>query len=147
MSKEKAGSSVDPQSAPPVRARPLSPHLQIWRWHVTMLGSILHRVTGVGLYAGAALVVAWLATLAAGPECYAAFVALAGSPIGLLVWVALSAAAFYHLASGVRHLVWDTGAGLEPKTASMLSTLSIVFALLATAAFWAWLFLSGRVAL
>lgn len=147
MSKEKAGSSVDPHSARPIRPRPLSPHLQIWRWHVTMLGSILHRVTGVGLYAGAALIVAWLACLAAGPECYAAFVALAGSPLGLVVWAALSAAAFYHLAAGVRHLVWDTGAGLSPKTASALSSWSIVFAVLATGAFWAWLILSGRVAL
>lgn len=147
MSKEKAGSSVDPHSARPIPPRPLSPHLQIWRWHVTMAGSILHRVTGVGLYAGAALVVAWLACLAAGPECYAAFVACASSPLGLLVWFALSAAAFYHLFAGVRHLVWDLGAGLEPRTASALSTWSIILAVLATAAYWAWLFLSGRVAL
>jgi succinate dehydrogenase / fumarate reductase cytochrome b subunit len=112
-----------------------------------MAGSILHRVTGVGLYAGAALIVAWLASLAAGPQCYAGFAALASSPIGLLVWFALSAAAFYHLAAGARHLVWDMGIGLEPKTASSLATWSILFAIAATAGFWAWLFMSGRVSL
>ena len=146
MAKHEAGSSPDPHSGGPVE-RPLSPHLQIWRWHVTMLGSILHRVTGVGLYGGAALVVAWLACVAVGPECYATFVALASSPLGLLVWFGLSAAAFYHLIAGMRHLVWDLGYGLEPKTASSMATWSIVLAVLATAAFWAWLLLSGRVAL
>lgn len=125
----------------------MSPHLQIWRWHVTMAGSILHRVTGVGLYAGAALVVAWLACLAAGPECYAAFLGLAGSPLGLLVWFALSAAAFYHLLSGIRYLVWDLGLGLQPRLASSLTTASIVLAIAATVAFWGWLFLIGRVSL
>ena len=147
MSKEKAGSSVDPHSARPIPQRPLSPHLQIWRWHVTMLGSILHRTAGVGLYAGAALIVLWLGCLAMGPECYATFVACASSPLGLLVWFALSAAAFYHLFAGVRHLVWDLGYGLEPKAASRLASWSIVLAALSTAAFWAWLFMSGRVAL
>ncbi len=125
----------------------MSPHLQIWRWHVTMAGSILHRITGAGLYAGAALVVAWLACLAAGPECYTSFLQLAGSPLGLLVWFALSAAAFYHLFSGIRHLVWDMGLGFAPKTASALTTASIVLAIIATLGFWAWLFAIGRVSL
>lgn len=153
MSNKEAGSSTDPHNRgpkPPVRGpqdRPLSPHLGIWRWHVTMAGSILHRVTGVGLYAGAALIVAWLACLAAGPECYACFVALASSPLGLLVWVAFSAGAFYHLFAGARHLVWDMGYGLEPKTASSLSTWTIILAIASTVGFWAWLLMSGRVAL
>ena len=125
----------------------MSPHLQIWRWHVTMAGSILHRVTGVGLYGGAALVVAWLASLASGPECYAWFLQIAGSPLGLLAWFALSAAAFYHLFSGIRHLVWDLGLGLNPRLASSLTTASIVLAIAATLAFWVWLFLIGRVSL
>lgn len=152
MSNTEAGSSPDPHGGGPrtIRGpqdRPLSPHLGIWRWHVTMLGSILHRITGAGLYAGAALITAWLVCLAAGPECYAAFVALASSPLGLLVWIALSAAAFYHLFAGVRHLVWDMGLGLQLKSANALATWSIVLGLLATIAFWAWLFMSGRVAL
>lgn len=145
MSNASAGSAGKARNKPIVR--PMSPHLQVWRWHVTMLGSILHRASGVALYVGAFAVVAWLAALAAGPEVYAQFVACAASPLGLLVWFGLSAAAFYHLASGLRHLLWDTGAGLSPKTASALSTLSIWFAVIATVAFWAVLFASGKVTL
>ncbi|WP_298126146.1 succinate dehydrogenase, cytochrome b556 subunit [Brevundimonas sp.] len=129
------------------RPRPLSPHLQVWRWHVTMLGSILHRVTGSALVGGVILVALWLGALAFGPEAYATFVALAGSPLGLLVWIGLSLAAFYHLAAGVRHLIWDTGAGLTPRAANLLSSLSIAFAVVATIALWVALFVTGKVAL
>jgi len=147
MSKEKAAPSVDPHSGRRLPDMPLSPHLQIWRWHVTMAGSILHRASGVGLYAGAALIVAWLVCVAAGPECYAFCVSLLSSPLGMLIWAALSAGAFYHLFSGVRHLVWDLGYGLEPRRASALTSWSIVLAVLATAAFWIWLFSTGKVTL
>ena len=126
-------------------ARPLSPHLQVWRWHVTMLGSILHRMSGIALVVGAVLAVAWLWSLAAGAEAYERFAELSGTPLGLLVWIGLSAALFYHLASGLRHLTWDLGAGLAPKTASTWTWATIVFAAVATAAFWGWLFMSGRV--
>jgi succinate dehydrogenase / fumarate reductase cytochrome b subunit len=148
MSEAKAGAGGANRAgvARPI-VRPVSPHLQVWRWHVTMLASILHRVSGVALYVGAILVVGWLAALAAGADAYAVFVQYAGSPLGLLVWFGLSAASFYHLASGLRHLVWDTGAGLSPKTASALAAASLWFAVLATPAFWAWLFLSGKVSL
>lgn len=129
------------------RTPPLSPHLQVWRWHVTMLASILHRISGSALSAGAVLVGLWLLALAFGPEAYAAFTGLSASPLGLLVWFGLTLALTYHLASGVRHLIWDSGAGLDPKTASLLSSLSIWIGLLAGIAFWAWLFVSGRVAL
>lgn len=127
--------------------RPLSPHLQIWRWHVTMLGSILNRVAGVGLYVGAFLVTAWLVCLAAGPLCYAAFLDYAAHPLALVLWVGFSGAAFYHLASGVRHLIWDAGVGLSPAMADVLTTLSIWFAVIATATFWGFLYLDGRIVL
>lgn len=144
--------SGDDQSDRPVvqpngRPRPLSPHLQVWRWHVTMAASILHRISGSALSAGAVLVGIWLLALAFGPEVYAAFTGLSASPLGLLVWFGLTLALTYHLASGIRHLVWDLGEGLEPKTASLLSSLSIWGGLLAGVAFWVWLFLSGRVSL
>ena len=122
--------------------RPLSPHLQVWRWHVTMLGSILHRATGVALYVGAAVVTAWLACAAAGPDAYGAFAHLGSSLIGLVVWIGLTLSAAYHFAAGVRHLVWDTGAGLTKKTASTLATLSIWFGVIVTAGFWIWMFAS-----
>ncbi len=144
MSQASAGAQDKARKGKP-RELPLSPHLQIWRWHVTMLGSILHRVTGIGLYVGAIVVTAWLAALALGPETYAQFLTYAAHPLALIVWVGLSLCAFYHLASGVRHLIWDTGLGLKPKSADALATLSIWFAVLATIGFWAWLFLSGRI--
>ncbi|MBB5660720.1 succinate dehydrogenase, cytochrome b556 subunit [Brevundimonas halotolerans] len=154
MSEPLSGSPAD-QAGPPQfytpqpngRVRPTSPHLQIWRWHVTMLGSILHRITGSGLAGGVVLVALWLGALAFGPEAYETFVGLAGSPLGLIVWFALSLAGFYHLASGVRHLIWDTGAGLSPKGASTLTTITLVFAVVATLTFWGWLFASGKVTL
>jgi len=134
-------------NAGPARSlvRPLSPHLQVWRWHVTMLGSILHRATGVALYAGAALVTAWLACAAAGPTAYGAFADFGASAIGLLVWIGLTLSAAYHFASGIRHLVWDTGVGLTRKAASAAATLSIWFAVVATAGFWVWMFVSQHV--
>jgi len=129
------------------RVRPLSPHLQIWRWHVTMLASILVRISGGALAVGAVFVVAWLAALAFGPDAYAVFTAWMGSPLGLLVWLGLTAALAYHFAGGVRHLIWDAGEGLTPKSANLLSTLSIVFAVVVTLAFWAGLFMTGRIVL
>jgi len=142
--KARKGASKTPQRP---YVKPMSPHLQVWRWHVTMLGSILHRVSGIGLYVGAIVVVAWVAALAAGPDVYAQYLTYAANPLALVVWVPLSAGAFYHLASGLRHLLWDTGAGLTPKTANMLSTLSIWFAVVATIAFWAVMYLDGKVQL
>ena len=129
------------------RVRPLSPHLQVWRWHVTMLASILVRVSGGALSVGALFVVAWLAALAFGPDAYATFTAWMGSPLGLLVWIGLTAALAYHFAGGVRHLIWDAGEGLTPKSANLLSTASIAFAVVVTVAFWAGLFMTGRVSL
>lgn len=146
MSQGSAGAAGKARKGGPIPlVRPLSPHLQIWRWHVTMLGSILHRMTGIGLYAGAIVVVAWLGSLAAGKETYALFHTYAAHPLALIVWVGLTLCAFYHLASGFRHLIWDTGLGLKPKSADALATLSIWFAILATAAFWAWLYVGGKV--
>lgn len=129
------------------RPRPLSPHLQVWRWHVTMLASILTRITGSALYFATALIVLWLGSLAFGPQAYATFVSLAGSPAGLLVWFGLTVSLMYHFAAGIRHLVWDAGAGLTPKSADLASHLSIWFGLLASVAFWIALFATGKVSL
>ena len=125
--------------------RPLSPHLQVWRWHVTMAASILHRVSGIGLAVGALLVVVWLACLMAGPEAYATFAGLSGSWIGLIVWIGVSWSAFYHLASGIRHLIWDTGIGFQLNVADALSWASIAFSIAGTAVFWFLLMRAGAV--
>lgn len=89
--------------------RPLSPHLQIYRWQLTMFLSILHRVTGFGLAVGAAMLCWWLMAAAAGPEAFAQFHAFAGSWIGKVMLFGWLYALVFHFLNGIRHLVWDTG--------------------------------------
>ena len=118
--------------------RPLSPHLQIWRWGPAMFVSILHRVTGNGLaVVGVLVLLWWLGALASGPEYYATFQELITSPLGYVVLVGLSWAFFTHLMSGLRHFVLDIGAGYELDRNRLWSILSPVLAILLTAAFWA----------
>jgi succinate dehydrogenase / fumarate reductase, cytochrome b subunit len=93
--------------------RPLSPHLQVYRWQLTSVMSILHRATGIALSLGAILLVWWLGAASDGSEPYAAVQRFLGSWLGLLLLFGWSLALFYHLCNGVRHLVWDTGTGLE----------------------------------
>jgi len=131
----------------PIKRRepPKSPHLVtgglgsplLWRWHITMWSSILNRATGVALYGGALIVAAWAVSLAAGPETYAAFKALLGSLPGKVVMFGLTLSVFYHLANGIRHLVWDSGHGLDVKSANASSVAVFAFAGAATLAIWA----------
>lgn len=118
------------------RERPMSPHLQVWRWHITMWTSILHRASGVALYVGALIAAAWAVSLASGPEAYATFKAVLGSPLGKLVMFGLTLAVFYHLANGIRHVVWDLGHGLDVKTANATAVLVFAFTVAATVAVW-----------
>jgi succinate dehydrogenase / fumarate reductase cytochrome b subunit len=114
----------------------MSPHLSVWRWHITMATSILHRATGVALYVGALIAAAWAVALAQGPDAYAGFKHLLGSPLGKLVMFGLTLSFFYHLANGVRHLVWDAGHGLEVKSANASSVVVFAFTAAATVAIW-----------
>lgn len=124
------------EATPGVRERPLSPHLQVWRWHATMAGSILHRGSLIGLYVGALILVGWLLALAAGPDAYATYKGLLGSPLGRLVLFGLTYALFFNMASMVRHMIWDVGKGFQPKVADTLTIASFVFAAVATVAVW-----------
>jgi succinate dehydrogenase / fumarate reductase cytochrome b subunit len=124
-------------SAKVQRERPLSPHVQVWRWHITMATSILHRATGVALYVGALIAAAWAVALAQGPDAYATFKHVMGSPLGKLVMLGLTVSYFYHLANGVRHLVWDTGHGLDVKSANASAVVVFAFTAAATIAVWA----------
>ncbi|MBS0255395.1 MAG: succinate dehydrogenase, cytochrome b556 subunit [Proteobacteria bacterium] len=118
--------------------RPLSPHLQIWRWGPAMAVSILHRVTGNGLaVVGIATLLCWLGSLAGGPDSYALFQAQAGTWYGQVVLVGLSWAFFNHAASGIRHFLLDIGAGFELVANARWSVLTPLIAILATAACWA----------
>lgn len=122
--------------------RPMSPHVSIWKWHITMAGSILHRATGVANYVGAVLVVAWLFATATGPDYYEPLAALVGSIWGQLVLFGFTLSVSYHLLSGLRHLFWDAGKGFNPKFASFLGALILVAALALAVAIW---LLSGLV--
>lgn len=118
--------------------RPLSPHLQIWRWGPAMFVSILHRITGNGLaVVGLFTLLWWLGALASGPDYYATFSELITSPLGYIVLVGLSWAFFSHLMSGLRHFVLDIGAGYELDANKLWSVVSPILAILLTAAFWA----------
>ncbi len=123
-------------SSPGPAARPLSPHVQVWRWHVTMLCSILHRATGLALYAGALLVAGWAIALAAGPGPYETYMRLLGSPLGKLVLFGMTISVFFHLATGVRHLVWDVGHGFDPKDADLTGVIAMAFGVVAAVVVW-----------
>lgn len=129
--------------APRPEDRPIAPHLSVWRWHVTMASSILHRVTGVGLYGGAIGLAFWLMAVAAGPEIYQPVAALLVSPLGQTALYLVVAALAYHLANGIRHLVFDTGAGLQPSDADTSAWFAILFAIAAPIGLWALLSFGG----
>lgn len=93
------------------KQRPLSPHLQVYRWQITMTMSILHRATGVVLVAGAFALAWWLLAVAAGGEAYASAAACLASPLGKVALFGFSLALIYHLLNGIRHLLWDMGRG------------------------------------
>lgn len=119
-----------------IRVRPTSPHVQVWRWHLTALTSITHRITGVGLYVGTLILAGWAISLAMGPEAYGAFMGLMGSFLGKLVLFALSLAVFFHLAKGIQHLIWDTGVGLKLQAANAGAVATVAFAIVATIVVW-----------
>ena len=137
------GASGTDTAARTPASRPLSPHLQVWRFHITMYASILNRMTGGGLYFGAFIAAAWAYSLAAGPDEYAFVTGLIGSPLGLLVLFGLSLAYFFHFAAGIRHLVWDMGKGINPKLADMTGLACMVFSVVATLAVFAVAYVVG----
>ena len=118
------------------KARPLSPHWQIWRWHATMAASILHRVTGLLLYLGLLVLTGWALALAEGRTAFDGYAALLMSAPGLALLFLVTLSAFFHLANGIRHLAWDLGFGFRPKTADATAWVALGFGLLATLAFW-----------
>lgn len=123
--------------------RPLSPHLQVWRWHVTMASSILHRLSGLALYGATIGFALWLMAVAAGPEAYAPLAGFLASPVGQGGLYLIVAAFAFHFANGVRHLVFDIGVGLIPSDSETSAWFAILFAIVAPAGLWALLNLGG----
>lgn len=116
--------------------RPLSPHLQVYRWQWTMALSILHRITGVALAVGTLLLVWWLAAAAYGEAAYAEAQGFLGSLVGQLLLAGWTLALFFHLCNGIRHLVWDSGRGLELKPAYRSGLLVLAAAVALTVLTW-----------
>jgi len=128
-----------------MRARPLSPHLSVYRFKYTLTTSILNRLTGMVLSAGLLVLVYWLIAVSGGAREYEQARALLGLAPFKLVYAALLIAFCYHLVAGIRHLVWDTGRGLEKKqsqrSAWLITLISLV--LMALLGYW-WLAAGGR---
>ena len=113
--------------------RPLSPHLQIYRWPITMAASITHRATGIALATGLVLLAWWLLAAATGPDAYGLFAQLAGNVFGEIVLFGFLWSLAYHLLNGIRHLAWDIGYGFRVPTARITAVLVFVGSLLLAA--------------
>jgi len=118
--------------------RPLSPHLSIYRWPVTMVLSICHRASGVAMSVGLLAYAAWLMAASGEANSYDKVTAVLGSLPGRILLIAWSAAFFLHLANGIRHLAWDLGFGFEPGRANATGWSAVAIAALLTLLFW-WL--------
>ena len=126
--------------------RPLSPHMQVYRWQVQMVTSILHRATGIALAVGSLLVICGLIDLAAGKDSFNQFKSMIGSPVGMVLLIGWSWALFYHLCNGIRHLIQDAGAGYEIAQFVRSSWLSVVVSIVLTALVWGYVLTSGGAA-
>jgi succinate dehydrogenase / fumarate reductase cytochrome b subunit len=116
--------------------RPLSPHLQIYRWYFTMALSIAHRASGVALAIGTVLLTWWLVALASGPSYFAVVQAFMDNILGALVLFGYTFVIFFHLGNGIRHLAWDVGWGYEKAQAQQTGMAVIGAAALLTVLTW-----------
>jgi len=115
---------------------PLSPHLQIYKWHISSLLSITHRISGVINLLALILIFFWLLFLSLGESNYELFLILINSFFGKFILIGFTWSMSFHLLSGIRHLVWDLGYGFEVKTANISGAIVIVSSLLLTIIFW-----------
>jgi succinate dehydrogenase / fumarate reductase cytochrome b subunit len=120
----------------PKDIRPLSPHLQIYRPMLTMMMSIMHRLTGIALYFGTLILVWWLISAARGPEAFATAQSLLVTPLGILVLAGYSWALIHHMLGGLRHLLWDTGRGLTIPSVERLAQLNLAGSIVLTVLLW-----------
>ena len=115
---------------------PLSPHLQIYRWHISSLLSITHRISGVINLVALILIFFWLIVLSFGETNYELFLLTINSFFGKFILIGFTWSMIFHLLSGIRHLAWDLGYGFEIKTANISGIIVIVLSLMLTVIFW-----------
>ena len=115
---------------------PLSPHLQIYRWHISSLLSITHRISAVINLLALILILFWLIVLSFGESNYESFLLLINSFFGKFILAGFTWSMCFHLLSGIRHLVWDLGYGFEIKTSNISGIIVIIFSLAITIGFW-----------
>lgn len=116
--------------------RPLSPHLFIYKPVLTMVMSIVHRITGVANYYGTALIAWWLLAAASGPRAYASFEGFIGSVFGQIILFGYTWSLIHHMLGGVRHLIWDTIHGFGPQERERLALLTIIGSVSLTLILW-----------
>ncbi|MEO0961609.1 MAG: succinate dehydrogenase, cytochrome b556 subunit [Pseudomonadota bacterium] len=127
---------ADTQVEPALRERPMSPHLGIYTPLMSMMMSIVHRITGVALFFGTVLLAWWLAAAAIGPEAYATFMALADSTVGRLVLFGYTWALIHHMLGGLRHFIWDTGRGFTLGMVDLMAWGTLILSVSLTLVIW-----------
>jgi succinate dehydrogenase / fumarate reductase cytochrome b subunit len=120
----------------PEDRRPLSPHLQVYRPTLTMMMSIAHRITGVVLYLGTLLLAWFLVAASTSADAFGTISGVLDSIVGRLILLGFTWALFHHLLGGIRHIVWDTGHGLEPREREWLTVATLVGGLVLTGLTW-----------
>jgi len=115
---------------------PISPHLQIYRWHISSLLSIIHRISGVINLLALILIFFWLLSLSFGESNYELFLLIINSFFGKFILIGFTWSMSFHILSGIRHLVWDLGYGFEIKTANISGIIVIICSLVLTIIFW-----------
>ena len=115
---------------------PLSPHLQIYRWHISSLLSITHRISGIINLLGLILIFFWLLVLSFGESNYELFLLIINSFFGKFILIGFTWSMSFHLLGGIRHLAWDLGYGFEIKTANISGIIVIISSLALTIIFW-----------
>tara|TARA_B110000438_G_C15442009_1_gene490811 strand:+ start:46 stop:432 length:387 start_codon:yes stop_codon:yes gene_type:complete len=115
---------------------PLSPHIQIYRWHISSLLSITHRISGVINLFSFILIFFWLLILSLGENNYELFLLFINSFVGKFILIGLTWSMSFHILSGIRHLLWDMGYGFEIKTANISGIIVIISSLISTTIFW-----------
>src|SRR5437868_3178084 len=120
----------------PLKERPLSPHLQIYRPMLTMMMSIVHRVTGAALYFGTLLLIWWLLAAASGPNAYGTVQWFMETLLGRLILFGYTWALIHHALGGIRHLIWDLGYGFGPAEREWLAAANLAGSIVLTVVLW-----------